>query len=230
MKINPFHLKKNELQVYLSGHCKHRMPYQQHPDCFQREILQDKKHLKIGIIDIEFLGFNVKADSGIVLTYSIKEYHKKVFHESKITYKELKSKHLDKNIIKRLIKDMSKFDVLVTYYGSKCDLPYIRTRALRHGLQFIQYGFIKQIDVYFLVKYKLKLQRNSLASACHILGINGYTNDDYNFISGETWIRAVTGHKKSLDYIMKHNRYDVIKTEKVYDKVIGYGRKSNRSI
>lgn len=230
MKINPFHLKKNELQIYLSGHCKHRVPYQQHPDCFQKEILQDKKDLKIGIIDIEFVGFNIKADMGIILTYVIKEYQKNVIYQRKIKPHELKSKNLDKQLVKCLIRDMSKFDVLVTYYGSKCDLPYIRTRALRHGLQFIQYGFIKQIDLYYIIKNKFKLHKKSLNNACCVFGINGKILDDYNFISGETWLRAVSGHRASLDYILKHDRLDVFKTEKLYTKIIGYSRKTNRSI
>lgn len=221
--VNPFHLKKSELLIYATGHCKHRVSYQQHPKCFLKEVMHDGKSPKIGFLDLEFQNF--KANYGILLTYAIKEYHKKEILSSKITPDEIRSKHLDKELTKRLIKDFSKFDVVVTYYGSKCDLSYMRTRSLKWSLKFPSYGYIKHIDMYYIVKNKLSLNRNSLENACALLGIKGK-----NHVFGDIWMRAVTGHKESIDYIHKHNLLDVIILEKLYDRMITFTAKTNRSI
>ena len=143
----------------------------------------------------------------------------------RITTNEIRSKQLDKELTKRLINDFSKFDAVVTYYGSKCDLPYMRTRALKWKLKFPSYGYIKHVDMYYIVKNKLSLNRNSLANACALLGIKGK-----NHVFGDIWIRAVTGDKKSIDYIQKHNLLDVIILEKLYDRMITFSAKTNRSI
>ena len=221
--VNPYHLKKSELLIYTTGHCKHRMPYKQHPKCFLEEVMHNGKSPKIGFLDLEFQNF--KANYGILLTYAIKEYHKKKILSGRITTDEIRSKFLDKELTKRLIKDFSKFDVVVTYYGSKCDLPYMRTRALKWNLNFPSYGYIKHIDMYYIVKNKLSLNRNSLKNACALLGIKGK-----NQVFGDIWIRAVTGDTKSIDYIHKHNLLDVIILEKLYDKMITFSAKTNRSI
>ena len=221
--VKPFHLKKSELLIYTTGYCKHRVPYNQHPKCFLSEIMHGGKSPKIGFLDLEFQNF--KANYGILLTYALKEYHKKEILSGKIAPDEIRSKFLDKELTKRLIKDFSKFDVVVTYYGSKCDLPYMRTRALKWNLKFPSYGYIKHIDLYYLVKAKLSLNRNSLANACALLGINGK-----NHVFGDIWIRAVTGDQKSIDYIHDHNIRDIVILEKLYDRMITFSSKTNRSI
>jgi len=223
MKVNPYHLKKAELQLYLTGYCKHRMPYQQHPTCFQKEILDKGRDLKIGILDLEFQNF--KANYGILLTYFIKYYHQDKYCSGKITQKEVRGKFLDKKLVEKLTKDLENFDILITYYGTKCDMPYMRTRALRWKITFPQYGTIKHIDMYYLVKSKLSLNRNSLENVCFLLGIKGK-----NHVFGETWIKAVTGNEKCINYIYKHNKKDVDILEKLYDRLIQFNRKLNRSI
>lgn len=221
--VNPFHLKKQELLIFVTQHCKHGVKYQQHPNCFKKEIMQGGHSPKIGFLDLEFQNF--KANYGLLLSYAIKEYGKDKIYSSVIRQKEIRSKHLDRELVKRLVHDFSRFDVIVTYYGSRCDLPYMRTRALKWNIPFPQYGYIKHIDLFYLVKNKLSLNRNKLETACQLLGIEGK-----NHVIGDYWIRAVTGHIPSLKYILKHNKLDVIITEKLYEKMITFSAKTNRSI
>jgi len=226
MKINPFNLKKSELQQYMTGYCKHRAPYQQHPNCFKNEILNENKCLRIGILDIESFGMNsLKANTGIMLTYFIKVYHKNKFYSGKIKQKDLRSNNLDKNLIKQLIKDITKFDKIITYYGSRFDIPYIRTKAVKYNFKFPLYKYILHKDVYYTIKHRFSFARNSLKSACSYFGIKGKTNVNYNH-----WIKAVTGNQKSLNYVYMHNKPDVVILEKLYDKVNGFEYNSKRSI
>lgn len=221
--FNPFHLKKAELLIYNTQKCKHRVPYSQHPRCFEREVLHGNHTPRIGFFDLEFQNF--KANYGILLTYSIKEYKKKKIYSGMITQKDIRSKFLDKNLTSQIVKDFSKFDVIVTYYGTRCDIPYLRTRSMKWDIPFPAYGYIKHIDLYGLVKTKLSLNRNSLENACSLVGIKGK-----NHVFGDIWMRAVTGHVKSLEYILEHNKRDVIILEKLYDKLIIHSARTNRSI
>lgn len=222
--MNFHNMKKIEMQLFLTGYCKHRMPYQMHPRCFEREIGKDPI---IGIFDIETAwGFN--ADTGFIICYVIKEYHKNKYYESCITKKDvdLGSFKLDTNVVRNLVDDMKRFDVLVTFNGSRFDIPYSRTRALKHKFDYPKYGDIKHIDLYYMVKYKLKLGHNSLESACRLFGIKGKNHVDFAI-----WQRAGYGDEKALAYILNHCRKDVRDcTEKLYDRIIDYARKTNRSI
>jgi len=225
--MNPYNMKKTEMQLFLTGYCKHRMPYRQHPKCYEKEIGENPK---IGVFDIETAwGFN--ADSGFMLCYVLKEYHKNKIYSACITKKDVDAYlqydiPIDKRISSILVKDLKVFDVIVTFNGTRFDIPYSRTRLLKHGLDFPKYGYIKHIDLYYLVKYKLKLSRNSLESACRLFGIEGKNHVDF-----EIWQRASFGDEKALEYIFDHCKRDVSKcTEKLYDKIVDYARKTNRSI
>jgi len=67
---------------------------------------------------------------------------------------------------------------LVGYYSTRMDLPYMRAKALHYGLEFPGVGELYHWDLYYTVRYKLGLSRNSLANACDWLGIEGKTPID----------------------------------------------------
>lgn len=226
--MNPYNLRKIEMQLFLTGHCKHRNPYREHPRCFDREIGDDPK---IGIFDIE-TAFGFNADTGFIICYVLKTYHQKQMRYASITNKNVMDfmygdeMSIDHDVVKKMVDDMKRYDVLVTYNGSRFDIPYSRTRALKHGYAFPKYGYVKHIDLYYLVKYKLKLSRNSLESACRLFNIKGKNHVDFKI-----WQKAAYGDQKSIDHILDHCKRDVMLcTEPLYDKIIDYSRKSNRSI
>jgi DNA polymerase elongation subunit (family B) len=220
--MNPNNMKKSEMQIYLTGYCKHRMPYVQHPKCYEKEIGENPR---IGIFDIETTwGFN--ADYGFMLCYVLKEYHRAKMYSECINKRDIVTFNYDKRIIEQLVKDFKKFDVIVTYNGSRFDIPYSRTRALKYGFDYPKYGYMKHIDLYYIVKYKLKMRPNSLENACSFFGIKGK-----NHVDREIWLRASQGDRTSLKYIDDHCHRDVKEcTESLYDKIIDYARKTNRSI
>lgn len=223
MRINPFDLKKADLQTYLTGYCSHRMPYQQHPNCFKMEILQGFKKEKIGYLDIETS--HLKANMGIIFTYYIKTHNKNKYYSGKIKVSDLRNETKDKKIVEKLINDMKKFDVIVTYYGSRFDIPFIRTRAVKWGLDFPLYKHIIHKDVYYIIKHRFCFSRNTLENACKLFKIDGKNHLDF-----EVWLKAVTGDKKSLDYIYLHNKHDVDILNRLYNKVMVYVRNDKKSI
>jgi len=218
--INFHNLKKKELQLFLTGRCKHRHMYYEHPACFLREL---NLKPRIGYLDIETS--NLKANIGIMLSYCIKDGDSKKIYSGVIKKSELMDGTLDKRLVEDCINDMWKFDKIVTYYGTRFDVPFLRTRALFWDVEFPKYSQINHKDCYYMVRNKMCLHSNRLENACRLMGIKGKTHVDWNY-----WIRALTGDEKSLKYILDHNKKDVIILEKLYNKLLQYVRDTNKSI
>jgi len=218
--VNPFNLKKDELLIFLTGRCKHHHFYYEHPACFLKELGKEPKR---GFLDIEVS--NLHADFGIVLSYAIKVENKRKIYAGVITKEELTNGTLDKRVVQECIRDMMKFDEIITYNGTRFDLPYLRSRALHWGLEFPKYGYIKHKDAYYMVRNRLRLHRNKLEDACRLLGIKGKTHLD-----GTQWVKALTGDKKALKYVLDHNKKDVIILEELYHRLRDYVKEVRRSI
>jgi len=219
-QINPHNLKKAEMLELLTRRCKHRHLYIEHPNCWREE----RNHPpRVGYLDIE--ASNLKANFGIILSYAIKVRDEDKIYSRVITKDELNEGILDKDMVRNLIKDILKFDVVLGFYSTKFDIPYIRTRALYWKLDFPLFGYVQHKDVYYMARNKLCLHSNRLEVVSQHLGIKGK-----NHILGTHWIRALNGHAQSLEYILDHNIRDVVVLEKVHKKLEGFVRDTTKSI
>ncbi len=221
-------LRKNEIIWLSRNRCEHGHTYLEHFNCFLTEQPVDRpKDLirRIGTLDIETSDF--KADIGYMLSWCIKPYGSDDIAEDVITQKEVLDGRFDKRITGTLLKEMESYDMLVTYYGTGFDMPFIRTRGVINGYpDVLLIGDNIHFDLYYVIRNKFKIRRNSLKIATEtLLGKTNKTDVDINI-----WKRARLGHKKSLDYVIEHNRYDVIDTERLYDLAIKYRRKPVTSI
>jgi uncharacterized protein YprB with RNaseH-like and TPR domain len=218
-------MTKAEILRLANNRCEaHSHTYLEHYNCYLKENPDTKK---IGFYDIECS--NLDADFGIILTYAIKVLGKDEYYTGRIKKVDIERAQAgdeDKVVVRQLVEDLQKFDLLIGYYSSRFDMPFIRTRALTCGIDFPEYGSVKHIDLYFTVRGKFKLSSNRLENACRvILGKTEKTRVD-----GKFWRAATRGDNKSLDYIAQHNRFDVDDLEKLYNKVIGFRRKNDASI
>jgi uncharacterized protein YprB with RNaseH-like and TPR domain len=103
---------------------------------------------------------------------------------------------------------------VVTYYGTNFDIPFLRTRAMIHGIEFPPYGDVYTWDLYYTVKSKMALTRNNLDRACAVLGIKGKTHLDL-----QVWGLAALGDETALKKVLTHNKYDVIILEKLHERL-----------
>lgn len=167
-----------------------------------RKIREDGKEDRIGYLDIE--ASQLCADFGICYSWYIKEQGTDHYDYSYVTREELLDGTLDKRVVYELIEAMNKYTLIYTYYGSRFDIPFLRTRALVHNLKFIPRGEVQHRDLYYLARRVLKLSSNRLENVCRILGIEGKTHIDQRF-----WVLANTGNKEAIEYICDHNKADV---------------------
>jgi len=213
-------MKAKEMRKYLSGRCKHGHLYCEHPNCF---ITEQSRPPKIGYLDIEAGGLNANFD--YMLTYVIKTRDKKEYCYGIIDKKDIMSYDFDKKLIKQLIEDLLKYDIIVTYFGTRYDIPFIRSRALSHGMKFPVFGTVQHKDVYYMVRNKMKLHKSSLESATNFLGIKGKDH-----VKGNFWMRAKVGDTKALKYVYSHNVKDVEILEKLHKKIEVFVKNTTRSI
>jgi len=212
--------------------CKHRHTISEHPACFaEGKVLEPLEYkvpwyqtdgYRIGYLDIEADGLT--ADFSTMLSWCIKEREGKIKSDV-ITKEELFNGETDKRITESLINELKKYAIIITYYGTNFDMPYIRSKSLYHNIEFIPYGLLYHFDLYYSVKSKLCLSRNSLDNACSYLGIPGKTHLDRN-----VWRLAKYGDPKALRTVLLHNKYDVIILEKLHSKLEDFSKWTKRSI
>lgn len=210
--------------------CIHRHTIDDHPNCFAENKINMKQAdklskelglpwyqvpgLKIGVLDIEADG--LKADFSTMLTWCIKDLDGKI-HYDVVTKADLFAGNADKNIVESLVTRLKDYSIIIGYYSTGYDLPFVRTKAMHFGYEFPGYGELYHFDLYYTVKSKLCLSRKSLDSACDYLGIKGKTPLDK-----EIWRQAKYGNSQALKGVLEHNMGDVEITEQLYKRLIPF--------
>jgi uncharacterized protein YprB with RNaseH-like and TPR domain len=214
-------LKLAEIRWLGTHRCKHKHTYIEHYNCFGDE---NPQKLRYGYFDIETFGSNFAADRGFVLCYCILDKRTNVITERVITKKEIFTE-LDKPLIKQLIIDLKGFDKIYTWYGAKFDVPYVRGRALKHKLKFIEYGERFHKDLYFVGRAKVAYASRSLENmAKQLLGKTRKTRFDYDH-----WLQAALGDEKYLKKILDHCRFDVMDLKDIHRKLDPYYKETDAS-
>jgi len=174
-------------------------------------------------LDIESTG--LKANWDFVLVYCIKELDGPILGRQ-LTTREIRSYKFDKNLTKEMVGDIRKFDRITTYYGSRFDIPFVRTRAEHWDLDFPAYRDLWQTDTYDIAKRSLLLHSTRLEHVCRLLKIPAKEHK----LDPEIWQKAQAGHKESLDWIFKHCSEDVVSLESAWKRLNKYTIPMKRSI
>lgn len=205
--------------------CEHSMTQQTHPSCFKsgKPWWAD---LRIGYLDIE--ASNLKANFGMILSWHIKKRGQNAFLSDVIDqpHPQAAHDHLDKQQVISLVKALDQFDILVTYYGSLFDIPFIKSRAFHYGLKFPAYGTKVQFDLYFLARGLFALTSRRQNAIAELL----FGKSEKTRLDGDLWNHAVRGDKKALRYVFDHNRHDVIELERLHDALKSYIKPTRRSL
>lgn len=214
MRIAPVNkLRKDDIIWMSTRRCiAHSQPYLIHYNCYLDE--QQGVAERVGFFDIE--ATNLQATFGYMLSYCIKELDGETLY-GVVTPEEIHSGVFDRNIMQKCLDDIRKFDRIVTYYGSnnRFDVPFIRTRAIYHGLDFPVWKELKTTDVYTWVKYRLRLHRNRLETACDFFGIPSKGHR----LQPDIWIKALAGNQEAISYILEHNKEDVESLEALWKRL-----------
>ena len=221
--INPNILTKEQQKIFFEERCKHRHLYCEHPACFRHDVLEKGGTLVEGYLDIETTGF--EANYHHMLTYVIKVRGSKKIYKGQITKEDLDNGIFDKNLCKQLVADLTNFDIIYTYYGTRFDVPFMRSRCMYWNIPFPEFGTLQHKDIYYVTRRLLKLNRTTLDNATRFLGIQGK-----NHVLGREWMLARVGDKKALKYVMHHNILDCEILEKLHDRLENYCKRTTSTV
>lgn len=221
-------VKADDFRWLARHRCKsHGKRYIHHPGCFVAELGHGSmvEHERIGFLDIETT--NLSADFGYILSYYILGLDGTIYKRL-LTKEEINTFVFDKDLMVQFLKDIQNFDRLIVYYGRdyRFDVPYLRTRALKWGLEFPEYRDYFITDVYDIVKKKFRLHRNRLENICDLLGISSKGHR----LNPEVWFRSQAGDEEALAYVAKHNEEDVFSLRDAWLRTKGFTSMQRTSI
>jgi uncharacterized protein YprB with RNaseH-like and TPR domain len=153
----------------------------------------------LAIWDTESVGFN--ADYGTLLCGSIKTVHGGIE-----TYQVVQLGN-DKRVAREFKERLESFDAWVTYFGKGHDVPFLNTRLLRHGLDPVERR--PHIDLFYSLKYALKLSSKSQAQLLSFLG----TPEQKLHLGPDSWAELGVDFNKRMKAIVERCESDVMGLE-----------------
>ena len=217
--LNLFALSKAERNKRLCFRCIHRHNGITHSPCYDKAngLIE-----KVGFFDIE--SSNLTSDYGLVLCYAIK--HEGGLISNSITPQEIKGSQ-DKRLLTDLCKDLRKFTRIITWYGTWFDVPFCRSRAIYHKLDFPVWKEVYHTDAYLIAKKKLAtIHSKKLKIVAEFYGIPAKKHA----INPQVWLKCLSGSQKALDFIQIHCEEDVETLRRVWQRMEPYTQLTRTSI
>ena len=192
--------------------CVHRHRYSRHFSCFLKKygIVE-----RVGFLDIETS--NLKANFGIVLCWCILADDDTLYQDW-LTKKDVLSGDEDKRVISTCIDTMRTFDRVCGHYSTYFDIPFLRSRAIIHGLDFPKHGELYHTDVWRMAKKSLCLHSNRQDVVAESL--QGKTIKTR--ISHPAWRQAMMGNEDAAMEVLEHCNCDVRDLKKNYTSLLPY--------
>lgn len=172
--------------------------------------------IKVVGYDIECSG--LKADFAFLLCAAFGEPGKKVKLLSLSQFGDGNPLKYEKELVKAVAEELSKADLLVSYYGKGFDRPFLNAKMLEYDLPPLPN--IPEVDLYFTAKSNFAISRKSLANLAYYADIP----NKKTYVEGKLWKAAQVGDRKALKEIEKHNIADVEVLLDVYEKLKPYVR------
>ena len=164
-------------------------------------------------VDLDFVTFDLEtsgldADWAILLSTVIKPFGKDPIVFRADTYPEFMTDRVnDRSMVAAVANELGKHAVVITHYGTKFDLPWLRAKMMKYGIAPLPP--MRAMDTYKLAKDNMKISRRRLATICDYL-FEGKKSE----VSGNIWMDvAYKGSKERLDEIVEHNIQDCVLLE-----------------
>jgi len=123
------------------------------------------------------------------------------------------SKQDDKLMLEEFIPVLNEADFIVAHNGDKFDLPWIRTRALFHGLEMLPK--YTSVDTLKIARYQHNFPSNRLDDLGDYLGVGRKIETDRKL-----WVDAVCNDsKEALEKMIEYCEQDVFLLEDIYNKL-----------
>jgi predicted PolB exonuclease-like 3'-5' exonuclease len=137
-------------------------------------------------------------------------------HANKVEYLTWDKSQCDKKMLAAFIEVMEEADEIVFHNGDRFDIPWIRTRALLHGLP--AWSEPKQVDTLKWAKRRFYFQSNRLDYLGEILTGSGKIKTEYGIWKDILLKKCPVAMAKMVKYC----KMDVKKLQEVYEVLARY--------
>ena len=124
----------------------------------------------------------------------------------------------DKRVVSACIDTMREFDRVCGHYSTYFDIPFLRTRAIIHGLDFPKQGELYHTDIWKMARKSLCLHSNRQDVIAESL--QGKTIKTR--ISHPAWRQAMMGNEDAAMEVLEHCNCDVQDLKKNYNSLLPY--------
>ncbi|MEM4379975.1 MAG: ribonuclease H-like domain-containing protein [Thermoplasmatales archaeon] len=148
---------------------------------------------------------NQIVDSGYTISWAAKWHKKKKLLSSAAAIDG------NENMLRSVHALLEEADVVVTYNGSRFDLPTLNKEFIKHGLT--PPATYKQIDLLKTARSQFKFASNKLDYVAQFLGLGCKVKHKGH----DLWKEVMNGDMGSVKKMLAYNKQDVILLEQVYE-------------
>lgn len=116
----------------------------------------------------------------------------------------------------RAYEILDEADIVVGYNSRRFDIPHLNREFLLRG--YDPYAPIKHVDLLTVVRQQFKFASTKLDYVAQELGVGGKLKHG----GFDTWLKCIAGDPDAWKLMEKYNRRDVVITDKVYSKLLGW--------
>jgi len=224
MRVPVRRVLKKDLIWFGENFCRHGHTYLEHYSCFLMEKPSTAPmQEKIGVFDIETTG--LLANWGIMVSWCMLDHDTGKIEYDITTRGEMRDR-TDERIIKSACKELRKYDRIIGWYSSRFDIPFVRTKALYHKIDFPAYRDLYHTDLLYASRQKLKLSSNRLEAVCQYFEIPAKHHKMTPRLNNE----LQAGKQEAIDDVLEHCKEDVWSTNEVYKMLLDHMLITKRSI
>lgn len=171
--------------------------------------------LRSVVFDIETTNFNAESIADILVCASFLPLDEDEIKTIAITYKEVHSEDVDKDVLIRVMDYLSQFDIVIGHNIARFDLNWLTTRMMYHGIPFPR-------SVFYYDTYSAS-RRIGLRSWKNLgtLGAFFDLDGEKTRIFRPDWMNVLhkspLKHKNTLANIVYHCEQDVLMNRRLFD-------------
>src|SRR3972149_5148560 len=174
------------------------------------ELLAARPSVNLDFVSVDIETSNLQADFSILMTACIKPYGQEAIVFRADDYPEWETNRAnDYQITKAIAQEIRKHAIIITHYGQYFDVPFLRAKMQKHGLDPLPQMFA--IDTWQIARKNFKVSSRRLKNLGEYFDLGEKEN-----VEGRLWMAAAyNGSKEALDKIVAHNIKDVEILEKL---------------
>jgi uncharacterized protein YprB with RNaseH-like and TPR domain len=174
------------------------------------ELLEMRPSVHLDFVCFDLETSNFEADFSVILCATIKPYGLPPIVFRADHYPEWETNRADDYRITRAIaEELRKHAIVVSHYGQGFDIPFLRAKMVKHGLDPLPQMF--GVDSWRIAQKNFKVSSRRLKNLAQYFDIG-----EKDTVEGRLWMEAAyNGSREAMDRVVEHNIKDVEILEKL---------------